>query len=245
MFKVEKVYRVPYLAEVSLEVVAGECVSIMGASGVGKSVLLRALADLEPHHGEVWLQDQAQTAQNSPQWRRQVMWFGAETAWWHDSVQAHFEEVAKWVKETQTSEKESHKNSKKTAEICQNAQSCYPFFDLNNTFRQRLEAGIAWLGLKMPILQQPVWQLSSGEKQRLALLRGLLLNPQVLLLDEITANLDEQSTRQVEALVQNYVLQPETQRCAIWVTHDTAQSLRVASRRLWLTAEGLQLEASQ
>lgn len=244
MFKVEKVSRMPYLAEVSFEVAAGESVSIMGPSGVGKSVLLRALADLDPHSGEVWLQAQAQTAASAPQWRRQVMWFGAETAWWHDSVQTHFEEVAKWMKETQASEKENHKNSKKTAEICQNVQPCHPFFDLNNTFRQRLEAGIAWLGLKMPILQQPVWQLSSGEKQRLALLRGLLFNPKVLLLDEVTANLDEESTCQVEDLVQRYVQQPGTQRCAIWVTHDAVQSQRVASRRLRLTAEGLQLEAA-
>ncbi|GAB6035211.1 ABC transporter ATP-binding protein [Galenea microaerophila] len=236
MFKVEKVSCPPYLAEVSFEVAAGQIITLMGASGVGKSVLLRALADLEPHQGEVWLQHQAQSSLPAPQWRRQVMWFGAETAWWHDTVQAHFDELAKWLPtpSTECSDKPSKKVKKS-----QNSQSCQELDDLSLEFAQRLKGGLACLGLSASILQQPIWQLSSGEKQRLALIRGLLLQPKVLLLDEVTANLDEQSSRQVEALIHAYIQQENTSRCALWVTHDSQQSQRVSNDHFQLTAEGV------
>lgn len=44
-----------HVGPVSLSLAAGECVSLMGASGAGKSVLLRAVADLDPHGGDAWL----------------------------------------------------------------------------------------------------------------------------------------------------------------------------------------------
>ena len=43
------------LREVDLTLAAGERIFLSGASGSGKSLLLRAVADLDPHRGEVWL----------------------------------------------------------------------------------------------------------------------------------------------------------------------------------------------
>ena len=63
------------------EVQAGECVAIQGPSGAGKSVLLRMLADLDPHEGEVLLDGRAGGAMPAPAWRSQVVYQAAEPAW--------------------------------------------------------------------------------------------------------------------------------------------------------------------
>src|SRR5436190_18635563 len=64
--------------------------------------------------------------------------------------------------------------------------------------RDEVAALAARVGLRADLLEAPVAQLSTGEKQRFSLLRALLLNPAVLLLDEPTGALDEQSVLQVE-----------------------------------------------
>jgi UDP-glucose/iron transport system ATP-binding protein len=96
---------------------------------------------------------------------------------------------------------------------------------------QSLEA----LGLDAGLLREPVARLSSGERQRFALLRLLANIPQVLLLDEPTANLDPLSTRRVEAVITEY--RKARQAAVIWVSHDPAQIARVADRHL-LVSDG-------
>ncbi|HSG95838.1 MAG TPA: ABC transporter ATP-binding protein [Afifellaceae bacterium] len=80
----------PVLGPVSLEVAAGECVAVMGASGAGKSLLLRAIADLDPNVGDVALNGVTRNALPAPEWRRQVALVPAESGWWADSVNEHF-----------------------------------------------------------------------------------------------------------------------------------------------------------
>lgn len=84
-------------------------------------------------------------------------------------------------------------------------------------------------------------QISSGEKQRLALLRLLQNKPDVLLLDEPTANLDAQSTSRVEDLLADY---QQNRKCGIiWVSHDAEQIKRVSDRVLVMKKHGV-LESS-
>lgn len=86
------------------------------------------------------------------------------------------------------------------------------------------------LDLGPDILDQPVRRLSTGERQRLAIVRALSRRPAALLLDEPTANLDDANTRRVEALLQDY--RRETNAPLLWVSHDPAQRRRVADRSL-------------
>ena len=75
----------------------------------------------------------------------------------------------------------------------------------------------------------PVLRLSTGERQRLGLVRVLLLEPRVLLLDEPTSGLDAEATESVERLVLERLAQGTS---VLWVTHDDAQAKRVARRAL-------------
>ena len=82
--------RTPLIGPVSLSVGAGECVAILGASGSGKSLLLRAIADLEPNEGTVTLGGKSREAMPADEWRRRVAMVPAESGWWADRVGEHF-----------------------------------------------------------------------------------------------------------------------------------------------------------
>ena len=68
----------------------GQCVGLHGTSGAGKTLLLRAMADLDPHQGTVWLGDVRQEEVAAPRWRRKVGLLPAESFWWYDLVGEHF-----------------------------------------------------------------------------------------------------------------------------------------------------------
>ena len=72
-----------------IAVQAGECLAIVGPSGSGKSLLLRMLADLDPHDGAVTLDGRDQSSFSGPEWRRRVAYAAAEPGWWDDDVAAH------------------------------------------------------------------------------------------------------------------------------------------------------------
>ncbi len=181
------------LRDVSLTVQPGEIVCISGESGAGKSRLLRAVADLEPHTGEVTIGEDRRSAVAAHCWRGWVMLVPAESSWWNDTVLEHFLE---------------------------------PVSD-----------SLAAFGLKDEALGWEISRLSSGEKQRLAVLRALSHEPRALLLDEPTANLDPDLARQVEAWLRDYVRRHRMP--VIWVAHDRAQIERVADRHF--TISGTQL----
>jgi putative ABC transport system ATP-binding protein len=93
------------------------------------------------------------------------------------------------------------------------------------------------LVLASDLLQAPVAQLSTGEKQRLALVRALLLNPAVLLLDEPTGPLDQESVARVEALLHERMA---AGIAVLLVTHDTSQAERLALHRYGMRAGRLE-----
>ena len=93
------------------------------------------------------------------------------------------------------------------------------------------------LGLRDELLDAPVAQLSTGEKQRLALVRALLPAPPVLLLDEPTGPLDEDSVVRVEALLRQRMA---TGTSILLVTHDPKQAERLGDQRYRMAARRLE-----
>lgn len=170
---------------VSFDLADGECIALQGPSGVGKSLLLRAIADLDPNEGSIKLDGTPRESMPAPLWRKKVTYVAAEPGWWADTVQEHF--VA---------------------------------WDEALTLAERL-------GLPTSCGTWPIGRLSTGEKQRLGLVRALLLQSRVLLLDEPTAALDPVSTASVEAVVAERI---STGTSVLWSTHNSAQARRVGSR---------------
>jgi ABC-type iron transport system FetAB ATPase subunit len=99
---------------------------------------------------------------------------------------------------------------------------------------------LAALGFSTETLEWQISRLSSGERQRLSLVRLLSIHPRVLLLDEPTANLDQASGAQVEALVGRYL--EEQAAAALWVSHDPRQRKRLGSRSFLISDGDLTVE---
>ena len=175
------------LGPVDLSLEAGEVVALRGASGSGKTLLMRALADLDPCRGDVLLDDVERRAFFAPDWRKAVAWVPAEAGWWSDTVIEHFTD---W-------------------------QVALPL--------------IEELGLSPDCGGWQVSRASTGERQRLALVRAISQQPKVLLLDEPTSGLDRQSVAQVETLIARLA---GAGASGLWATHDEDQAARVASRAL-------------
>ncbi len=86
------------------------------------------------------------------------------------------------------------------------------------------------LGFTLEVLNWQVSRCSSGELQRLALLRLLQNQPEILLLDEATANLDQENRQRIERLMLDY--QQQHAASLIWVSHDQEQIQRLAQQVL-------------
>src|SRR6476646_9165839 len=71
---------------------AGEALAVRGPSGAGKTLLLRAVADLDPNEGVVSLGGRDRSTITGPEWRRLVGYVPAEPGWWADTVGEHFGE---------------------------------------------------------------------------------------------------------------------------------------------------------
>jgi ABC-type iron transport system FetAB ATPase subunit len=99
--------------------------------------------------------------------------------------------------------------------------------------RSEIAALSARLGVRADLLDAPVAQLSTGEKQRLSLVRALLPNPPVLLLDEPTGHLDQDSVTQVEALLEERMAAGTS---IVLVTHDPRQAERLGVQRYRMMA---------
>ena len=107
--------------------------------------------------------------------------------------------------------------------------------------RERIiEESLEWAGLA-DVADMPARKLSCGEQQSLTIARARVQNPEVLLLDEPTANLDAGATRRVEDLIRSFAA---TGRKVIMATHNIAQAQRLADEVLFLNHGRLLEQAS-
>ena len=95
---------------------------------------------------------------------------------------------------------------------------------------QAIDVALKQIGLS-ELAQNPAHKLSAGERQKLCLARAMLQKPNLLLLDEPTANLDPSSTDQVEEMIRKFNIEGAD---VLFSSHQLAQVQRLAQYILFI-----------
>ena len=191
------------LQDISLDIKPSEFVTLLGPSGSGKSTLLRMLNCLNsPTSGSIYFNDKPITDYDIAQLRQKVGMVFQSPTMINGTVTENLTMTQKWTKDGDI------------------------FSDKGLT--EILEQ----VGLSSEFLNKNARSLSGGEQQRIALARVLLNKPDVLLLDEPTANLDPQLANKILKLV--YQLYQDLKLTVIMVSHDYQIIKQFAKRIAYL-----------
>jgi polar amino acid transport system ATP-binding protein len=197
------------LQDVDVEVAPGEMLVVMGKSGSGKSTLLRLIAGLtQPESGELEVDGAVvvRGGKHLEAWnekRRQIgMVFQQYTLWPHMSVYKNLALGPRRVLKQGDSE-----------------------------IRERAEKALAEVGMPEHLHSRPL-NLSGGERQRVAIARALMMQPRVLLCDEITSALDPPIASGILGVLST--LKREEGIACVIVTHDMAFASKAADRVMFV-----------
>jgi putative ABC transport system ATP-binding protein len=193
------------LTDISFTVQPSDFVVLLGPSGSGKSTLLRMLNCLNsPTSGSICFNDKSLTDFEITQLRQKVGMVFQSPTMINGTVRENLTMTQKWTKED------------------------------NGLADDELIEILEHVGLNSAFLDQDARSVSGGEQQRIALARILLNKPEVLLLDEPTANLDPQLAIKILKLV--YQLYQDLKLTVILVSHDHQTIKQFAKRVAYLIA---------
>ncbi len=181
----------------------GERLAVTGPSGAGKTLLLRALAGLDA------LDEGALLADGEP----------------IDDLPRHRAAVALVAQRPALFDGTVRDNLRAPFAFAVHADRVYD--------EDRARALLTALGREPAFLDQPADRLSGGEMQTVGLMRALLTEPTVLLLDEPTAGLDPERAAAVERVVADFH-GADAPHAVVWTSHDAAQLARTTDRALAL-----------
>lgn len=193
--------------DLAVRLTAGDRLAIVGASGSGKTLLLRALSALDSPPGSVlrWRGRQLTPGQ-IPAFRSRAVYLSQRPSLPEGSVRDALRAPFRYRA---------------------NQQRCYSS-DTANDLLDRL-------GLDRHFGDRPTENLSGGESQAVALVRALLLEPDILLLDEPTAAMDPQRVAAAETLIDSWMTD-SGERALVWTSHHPEQLARVSNRQMSLVA---------
>ncbi|CAM4338248.1 ABC transporter ATP-binding protein [Paenibacillus tarimensis] len=195
---------------ITSKVAKGDRIAVVGASGQGKSTLLRILARLERQdEGYMSLGGVRDTDWKPAEWRKKVCYTAQHPVMLPGTVEDNLRTVSRL--------------------------HSLPFDE------SAAKEYMSQIGLGDMDWRKEASSLSGGEKQRVALVRSLLLEPEVLLLDEFTASLDPGSREGAEMCVRQWA---DTRNSAVLlISHDMEQAERMC-RTVWFMSGGELLEAA-
>jgi len=220
LIKLQDIYRTFQLGSIEVEVLKGvsatislgEFVALMGMSGSGKSTLMNILGCLDrPTSGKYWLEGQDVTLLSTDERaiiRNQKIGFVFQSFNLLPRISA-LENVAMPLAYA------AHRVSEKEA-------------------RQRASELLERVGLRGRLDHDPS-QLSGGEQQRVAIARALINQPEILLADEPTGNLDSQTSLEILDMFQK--LNSDDKISILLVTHE--QNIASAANRTIYIRDGL------
>lgn len=164
----------PALEGLDMTIEAGECVLLTGISGSGKSTLTQVINGLIPHYLPAVVSGESYT-------------LGYATT--ETPIETYVGEVGSVFQNP----KSQHFATTVRSELA---------FPLENigTDVEEIEQQVAFVAERFhltSLLERSIFDLSGGEKQRLAIATATILKPSVYVFDEITANLDEESVQQI------------------------------------------------
>ncbi|MBJ6750639.1 ABC transporter ATP-binding protein [Geomonas anaerohicana] len=190
------------LKDVNLEIKAGETFSIIGPSGTGKSVLLKHIVKLEtPDSGEIYIDELpifGEGAKPTAHDYRYSMVFQSSALFNSLTVG---ENVGLWLREKR---------------VCKELQ-------VREIIKQKLEM-VGLVGKE----ELRTSELSGGMKKRVAIARSLAMNPDLILYDEPTAELDPVTTDELANTILK--LKESTRNTTVIVTHDLNFALYISDR---------------
>lgn len=168
----------PLFAGVDLALEAGKIYDLVGASGSGKSMLLRVLARMfDPVAGSLYLEERPSAEFTPTQWRKRVCLVPQASALVPGTIRDNL--VLPW--KLKVRQKEEAPDDQMLEQMLERAQ----LSDIE--------------------LDRDASQLSGGQAARIALLRAFVTKPQVLLLDEVDAALDDDSSQAIGLLTRDFV----------------------------------------
>jgi putative ABC transport system ATP-binding protein len=186
---------------VNLEIAQGEFVAVMGASGSGKSTLMNIIGCLDiPTSGDYW--------------------FAGE------QVSRMSEERLAQVRNRRIGFVFQQFNLLASLPAWRNVELPL-LYRRGGERRERALGALGQVGLQDRVQHRPA-QLSGGQQQRVAIARALVTDPDLLLADEPTGNLDSVSSREILATLTEL---HSSGRTVVLITHDAAVA-SVATRRL-------------
>ncbi len=185
--------RIQALENVSFKVTGTQILAVAGPNGAGKTTLLRILADLlEPDSGSVRLCGKNING-DMTHIRRRIGYISSDE-------RSFFWRLS------------GRQNLEFFASLYRMSRS---------RTRNRIDDMLQLFGLKRKS-EQLFRDYSAGTRKKFAIIRGLLHEPQILMLDEVTNSLDCDSAALVKHLIRSYVSKKQN-RAAVWSTHRTEE----------------------
>jgi len=200
------------LQGVSLEVKKGEFIGIIGPNGAGKTTLLTIVNGLgKLVHGQAWVLGSWLNGGNCINLRKRIG----------------------YVAQVERIDPRLPINVRETVMV-----GCYGRLGLfrrpTRTQWERVDEVLEMVGIAH-LSQRPIGHLSGGEYQRAAIARALVQQPEIFLLDEPTASIDQKAQREILSLIQ--LIHREYHTTTLFVTHDL-RMLPSICQRLILMKEG-------